>query len=282
MKPIHYALKSISKMNVRILLLIILMINTTSLIAGDVSNLQFQSSFEMSNGNYVYDQSSTTYNWNFGLRYRTGKLTLAISAPVVIQNSDLVTQSGGMFLPNQHTDNASTHQNGNHGMGTNNLTTQATKYQFGDVNLYAQYELLEQPGLSLTAGIKMPTSGTGNNIGTGEFDYSMGLSANHPLGNYLLFADASYIILGDYSTVNFNNPIMWGIGAGRFIDNGKYAVSAYYSASSNVFSGFEGYRKISTAVLANFESFGLNFSMDFGFSEITPDFTISAGIETNL
>jgi hypothetical protein len=70
------------------------------------------------------------------------------------------------------------------------------------------------PTIDFSAGIKLPTAETEKRLGTGEYDYTLGLSLTWDLGKteYYLYGD--YIWVGDTPNEAFENIYCFGCGIG--------------------------------------------------------------------
>jgi hypothetical protein len=98
----------------------------------------------------------------------------------------------------------------------------------GDLYLYGEYGLLPEqavlPYVSANLKLKVPTAATGNNFGSGEFDYGLGIVLRKSINTYVGFVDIGYWILGDPPGVNYKDPLTIGAGVGRFFGYGRYAL----------------------------------------------------------
>jgi len=181
------------------------------------SNIQF------TRGNYSLENSTSTYYFSGGIRYRIHRWNLYATIPLIIQNSAVVTGVGGIVIPSMH---GSTDQTGGspHGGGMNGMMDNGTMSSMvvvlGDFYLYGEYVLFPEraawPFISVNLKLKVPTAGTDNNFGTGEFDYGSGITLRKSLNSYLGFIDLSYWILGDPSGLNYKTPLPLGSVLGVF------------------------------------------------------------------
>ncbi len=259
--------------------------DTNSLYAADGWSLF--SSLQFSRGNYTFESSTSTYYFYGGIRYRTPRWNLSATMPVIVQNSDLVTSTGGGFLPSGGHGNegsgGSHHGGGMGGMGMSSFMATG----LGDLYLYGEYGLLPEqaalPYVSASLKLKIPTAATGNNFGSGEFDYGLGMVLRKSVNMYIGFLDLGYWILGDPPGVNYKDPFTIGAGVGRFFGYGRYGLMFYFGSYSNILPEFESNRQISLGVNYRLHP-GLIFTVitGAGLSETSPDFLFSGGMEWAL
>jgi hypothetical protein len=244
-------------------------------------------SLQFTRGNYTFENSTSTYYFYGGIRYRTPRWNLSATMPVIAQNSDLVTSTGGGFLPSgAHGNEGSSGSHHGGGMDGAEMSSFMTA-GLGDLYLYGEYGLLPEqavlPYVSANLKLKVPTAATGNNFGSGEFDYGLGIVLRKSINTYVGFVDIGYWILGDPPGVNYKDPLTIGAGVGRFFGYGRYALMFYFGSYSNILPEFESNRQI---------SLGFNYRLNpglivtiitgAGLSETSPDFLLSGGMEWAL
>lgn len=244
-------------------------------------------------GEYIYTTTTSTYSLNGGIYYETEKWNTGISLPLIIQNSGLVSGSGGMIIPSHHGQNENDMSGGYHEgrMGGGRINTDGTGSQYeagiGDVYLSGQYHLMRsdnlQPVVSITSKIKIPTASTSENFGTGEFDYGFVLNFSKTVGKYVGFLDAGYWFLGDSPEIDYENPFTYGVGIGRFFGQGKFSALLYYQRYSEILPEYEPPRRLSGGLYYNMNPMTvLSFNITGGVSETSPGFGLSAGISYEL
>jgi hypothetical protein len=263
-------------------LAILLLGNVTTTRA--VEKWSVSSSLQYSTGNYIFEQNTSTFYLYGGLRYRSNRWQMSASIPLVTQNSDLVTGGGGTFFPSTHHKDASA-GNSHHGRGMSGDTGFSDMTMgLGDLYLNGTYQLLPEnlkhPYLALTARLKVPTAGTQNGFGSGEFDYGASLTLRKRFGSYLAIGEAGFWVLGDPPEVTYKDPLVVGIGAGKFFSGGRTGILFYYETYTAILEGLEPLRQLSLG-LNHRLSPGLMLSMiaAAGFSDSVPDVSLSSGIE---
>lgn len=245
------------------------------------SNIQF------ARGNYSLENSTSTYYFYGGIRYRAPRWSLSASIPLILQNSDLVTGAGGTVIPSGHGHNSQTGSSP-HGGGMNGMMDGETMMPMtaglGDLYLYGEYGLLPEgaalPFISANLKLKVPTAGTANNFGTGEFDYGLGVTLRKSIDSFLGFVDLGYWILGDPPGLNYKDPFTLGAGIGHFFGYGRYGLMLYFGSYSNILPEYESNRQV---------SLGFNYRVNnrtiltligsAGLSDTSPDILLSGGLE---
>jgi hypothetical protein len=248
------------------------------------SNWYLNLSGQVTSGTYIYDTSTTSYVFYGGLRYQTARWYASVDFSAFAQNSDLISRGGDMFIPGNHgSGNNGMHSGGRGMMGNGSSFTSG----FGDVFFRGEYTIISErtslPSVSLNGLIKVPVVHTQDIYGTGEFDFGGGISLRKRLGQYAAFADAGYLVLGDPEDFSYRNPVNYGLGLGRFFNDGQYSVLAYYQGYTRILSGFDPPRQLSLGFNIR-TSAAMTFSItgSYGFSETSPDVGISGGITVAL
>jgi hypothetical protein len=92
----------------------------------------------------------------------------------------------------------------------------------GDTVIRARYFLVDDPGPGAYYGgfapfvrLKLPTGNEDRGLGTGEFDFGVGLEFDKRLGElFFIFGDVSYTFMGDPPDQNFRDRPAASLGAG--------------------------------------------------------------------
>ncbi|MEJ2055184.1 MAG: transporter [Calditrichaceae bacterium] len=270
--------------------IIIILLFMTSVYPGDWS---VSGNAGYMTGNYIYTTTTSIYSFTGEIAYETNRWNADLNLPVIMQNSGLVSSSGGMHIPSNQGQNESGMSGGRHGgmMGGSQINTDGmdTQYEtgFGDIYLSGQYYFLRdkkiQPALALTANIKVPTASTNKNLGTGKWDYGLTLNISKSIGKYVGFLDSGFRILGDPAEINYSNPIIYGVGVGRFFNGGKFSALLYYQGYSEILQNYDPPRQGSAGLYykTNPRSI-LSIVFSKGFSKTSPDFGTSIGFNIQL
>ncbi len=260
--------------------------------AGDWS---INGSIQYLNGDYIYTTATSTYYVTGGIRYQTDRWNAGINVPAIAQNNNLVNSSGGMFLPSHRGEggNGDGMGGGHHGGGMRGgqIITDDVESQYemglGDIYLSGQYQLvteLNNPlSVALTGQIKFPTASSSKNFGTGEFDYGLTANFSKRLGDYAGFLDASYWLLGDSPEIDYRNPFTYGLGIGRFFSGGQFSILVYYQGYTTILPDFDPPQQGSLGLYYRVNSQTvLSLTTSAGFSNTSPDFGLSVGLNRTL
>ncbi len=235
-------------------------------------------------GNYVYsDITNTTYLYPT-LRYKTDFYFVSVGLPFIAQNTDLITHMGYGIIPSEHGHGDQSSDDGhNHGMFSGgHMGDHAMNRAVGDLFLNMGMTMVKEgdniPALSFTALVKLPTAGTDQNLGTGELDYGIGISARKNMGFVYGFWDINYYLLGDPQEIELMNPIGFGLGIGKPLLNGKLSFLAYYYGYTEILKGVEPPREITLNTNYHINPmYQINGGISFGFSESSPDLGLFIG-----
>ncbi len=169
---------------------------------------------------------------------------------------------------------------------TSDTVTQATSRHgsangIGDTFVSLSYNILQEdsdmPGVSMHAGVKLPTADEDKGLGTGKIDYQTGLELSKGLGRWFLDGGIDYNILGDPDGYDLDNY-----------------VSGYTSVSTGIMDNMEVALQLSAAQAASdvsddAVSMGVrldyflrqagSFSADLqkGLTDGCPDYSITVG-----
>lgn len=249
-------------------------------------NWSVSTSALLSRGSYTLESATETWYLYGGIRYRTEAWSVSANLPFVAQNGDGVTNSGGTFLPSgHHGDSGADGSHHNDGMMGGAFSDM--DMGLGDLYLRGEYRLLrdsgKRPWVGATIKVKVPTASTAHNFGTGKPDIGGSLALRKRFADYLTVFEAGRWFLGSPVDVDYADPWIFGAGAGRFFDGGRYGVLLYYETYTAILSGFEPNRQI---------SLGLNYRAgndlvisligSGGLSETSPDYGLSCGMEWTL
>ncbi len=268
-------------------LIMIIFILLSKTIAGEWS---VNGGIQYLNGDYIYTTATSTYYFTGGIRYQSSRWNASLSVPAIAQSNNLVSGSGGMFLPSHGGENSGGGgMSGDHhgGMHDGRIMTDNVEHHFevglGDVYLSGQHQFItgqnSLPTVALTAQIKFPTASTGKNFGTGEYDYGATLNLSKRLGNYAGFLDAGFWLLGDSPEIDYRNPVTYGIGIGRFFSDEQWSALLYYQGYTTILPDFDPPRQGSLGLYYRSSSqMILSLTATAGFSNTSPDFGLSIGV----
>lgn len=239
--------------------------------------------FQWLQGNYASATSISSLYFSGGLSYRASRWSVAVNLPVMLQNN-VLEPNGSESLENYTNSRSGKQSNPNFGPPGSNVPSTQVRWGIGDTYVYGEFRILGNPlglaALNVTGTLKFPTASAEKNMGTGKWDYSIGLSLQKFAYPFSLFLDGGYLIIGDPIGVTYQDPFIFGAGVGRMFGQGRYSVLFYYQYYSRILSGYQppqqlnvaGFARLSTRVVVS-----ANFIV--GFSESSPDFGVLTTIE---
>ena len=244
--------------------------------------LVYSGALQCATGDYVYaDRTNSAFLLN-GLTLYAGSARLYAGLPVIYQNTSVLSQSGPGMIPTGEMGESGM----NGGMHGGDMHSSGALHDhqlaLGDPLLRADVDVVKtRPGLSalsLTGLVKAPVADPDRGLGTGEWDYGVGLSIAHSIRRNALFASAVYWIMGDPTGVDFENPVVYSVSLGRPFSGGKVSALLTFSGNTQVMADLDPLRQLGIAVSywATPVRY-INGSMFFGLSESAPDVGISIG-----
>jgi hypothetical protein len=259
------------------------------------SNWSIHSSLQYASGNYLYTERLNSYFLYGGIRYETMDYSIDLSIPFIASNGQNASQFGNIYMPNHMGSVISGMGGGPGGHGGGHIMGNADQYYssspeyygIGDLNLYANYNLLNQfssaLGWSIGGYIKFPTASTANGFGTGKFDFSLSTTIKKNFGTYLVYASGGYIALGEPDSLNYTNPYTLNIGVGKLFNDGDVSALISYSLYSKILDAYQMPQELSLGlnIMSN-NKITYTFIGSAGLSNSTPDFVLSAGLKYNL
>lgn len=255
------------------------------------SNWYINTNIQLAGGNFIYNSYSNIFSFYGGIGYQNNNFGISFSIPVVGNQNNYISQTGGMMLPIGNQSGNSTSPGGGM-MGNRNPMSGSSSvagmnWGVGDLYLFSNYQLLSQDSfysdVILNAQFKFPTASTHMGIGTGQFDYGASVTFRKSFDTFVAIADLGYLNIGDPSGITYENPFTYAFGLGKFFNDGEYSLLLYYSAYTEIVKGYESPKQI---------SLGLNYktseNMTFtgvgsaGLSKFTPAYTFSAGVRFGI
>ena len=93
----------------------------------------------------------------------------------------------------------------------------------GDLRLSAGYafDTGSPLGVDLTGTVKVPTADEDKGLGTGEFDYGLGVDLYRSFDGTLVFGGAGYTVLGDNQYLQLDNVANANVGFSRSLGGGS-------------------------------------------------------------
>jgi hypothetical protein len=262
---------------------------------GQGGNWSISGGVQYLKGDYIYTTSTSTFYLTGGIRYQTERWNMGIRVPAIFQDNELLSGSGGMFLPAHRggSGNGNGTGAGHHGGGMHDgrIITDDVDHHYemglGDLYFSGQYQFITQQNnllsVAVTGQVKIPTASTSKSFGTGELDYSIILNLSKRFGDYAAFLDTGYWVLGDSPEINYRNAFIYGIGIGRFFNGGEYSVLIYYQGYTTILPDFDPPRQGSLGLYYRIDNQTFfSVSASAGFSDTSPDLGLALGVNRTL
>ncbi len=153
----------------------------------------------------------------------------------------------------------------------------------GDIILGGSYDLLREPdrplGLSPFGWIKFPTADKNKNLGTGEFDETLGLSASKNLDkNWSVLGRIGYAFIGDPPGINLHNQFFYDAGVG-YQWTPQTFTSIMYEEKTRLISGQPNPQDLILGIEQKLtQALGVFGNLDIGLSKGSPDIAVTAGM----
>jgi hypothetical protein len=245
--------------------------------------LYCEGSASAATGEYVFTERTLTASLVSGVALETGWLSLRASFPVWLQNSTLVSTSGGGWVPSgggirsgavRDSGLSSGRQGGRVHVDPADIT--GLRAAAGDPSLQASLRLLDAFGTNLRASfsVKVPVSST-DQFGTGEWDVGGAVSLGQRIGDATIATvDVSYWYLGDLPTLELRDPLGVSVRIARVMR--VWAVGVSGSVSQSVVAGYDPPVTVGGELSRNVGAGSWGVQLGIGLSDTTPD--VSAGV----
>ncbi len=247
-------------------------------------------------GQYYLTETTRSLYVAGGLRYRSHRWDVSFSVPWIIQNSNLVQQTGNLFYPMGPDGNGRDHMDGD-GMGmgsgwhSRHMNYQAPTTHLltglGDTYGYISYRLygggLATYAVFANVQIKAPTANVQRGFGTGEWDYGGGFSFQklfkQKWGGSI---ELGILDIGDPDSITFKNPVYGNIALSWFV-NPKVSLTLDYLWYTQIQDRVEPPRYVNGGVHFRMtETLTLMVTMGRGMSSSSADFNMFTSFEFTL
>ncbi len=151
----------------------------------------------------------------------------------------------------------------------------------GDAFVDVSYALFDEneamPGVSLHAGVKLPTADEDKGLGTGELDYQVGVGAGKLIDRWYLSGGLDYNILGDPDEYELDNYVSgYASVATEVTDNLEVSMQLSAAQAATDFSDDSLDLGIGTSYYL--EKYGtVSAGMQKGLTDGSPDYTFRVG-----
>lgn len=250
-----------------------------------VAQVTYSGSVLYATGEYIFTERTSSFYFFNELSASFGRVTVGASVPLIAQNTPWVSYGGGGMIASGGMEHDSVgSQMGRHGPGGVSLPDTAPFDQVGlgdpvgrvDVELWRERGVL--PAVRGTAIAKAPLADMDRGFGTGGWDYGGGLSLAKTVGRTLLFADATYWVLGDLPDLELKDAVTYGLAVGLPLAAAKWGLVASFTGSTRVVAGTDPPAQIGVGLTRYLHAGrSLTASASLGLSESSPDLSVSFG-----
>lgn len=267
--------------------------------------VRWTGSVSYASGSYVFDARTHTVAFSNGLGITWGSVDLSATLPLLLQNSQLVSQVGGVPLPTGGTDHAVVGgrgpgdtvgtrsgggQTGGGGSGSQTTVVYADRFEaeVGDPLVSLGARLYEGTGpvrsLQAYGSAKAPIRGLDSGVGTGEWDLGVGVSALASLTTHTFaFVDVAYWRYGDLPELELSDGLSYGVGVSRSVLDGRGSLMASFFGAQAVIPVVDSPASLGLGATYSLRP-GRNLSagMALGLTESSPDLSVYVGWTVSL
>jgi len=216
--------------------------------------VRWSGSTSYARGSYVFDEATHTAVLSNGLTVTLGALEISGTLPILLQNSEWVSQVAGLPLPTGGREAGAVRGRGsgqtlgsgpgrNAGTGTlpeagaeityrDRFTVEVGDPLFsGSVPLYEGDGVLRSVRTQLSA--KAPLRTVDSGVGTGEWDFGIGGSAFAAAGGTFFFVDVGRWWFGDLPDLELRDGVTYGAGVSRALFDARGSLMlSFFGATS--------------------------------------------------
>lgn len=242
----------------------------------------YTGSLQLARGDYFFTQPTSGVFLFNGFSFVSRRFSLTASIPVIYQSTPYVSYTGVGVLPSGGAESSVVSQRQGREPIVLPEVVDAPRYGLGDPLFTAGLTVVEEsstfPAIQLSGLAKAPLADVERGFGTGEWDWSAGLSVSKRIGRLFLFADLNYWIMGDLPDLELRNAWAYGISIGHAFGAGRFAVLASYSGTTEVIAGVEPPSSLGVGLSIKVGRLtSLMLQGAFGLSEAAPDLSLSLG-----
>lgn len=248
-------------------------------------------------GDYIFESKSKSNYLSLGLMGRGERWALSVNVPYLYQKNGSYTQVNEVVVPGE--DMEQNDHGGMHG-GNNNqdpipdeiiLVEETIKpnpeYGLSDIYLFGNFKMIGKTrtpsGIFLNTQVKIPVANFEKGLGSGEYDYGLSLSFKKSLNTFNIFSDIGYLVLGDTEEFEFINPLTWGVGVGKSMNNGKFYTLLYYKQYTKIIKDYESPRQLSVGINYRISPrMFLSVGLIKGFSNTSPNRGLTGGVQIKI
>lgn len=273
----------------------------------------YRGSFQVSTGDYVFDERTTSLYLFSGLDLRFERFTLATSLPLILQNSGVVSLVGGVPVPTggeRHGQLRGLSGDGSSGrvdgvrVGPEGSfdelpggsaveqevdipAGESYELSIGDPLISASWDAVTGSGplrtIHVEGLVKVPVSDLESGVGTGEWDVGAGLGFGVSAGRALILGSATYWWLGDLPDLELEDGVSYALSVGTPVGGSDLVVLVSLLGSTEVIEGIAP--PVSVGAGLGFglgERLRLNVSASLGLTESAADVSTAVGWDARL
>ncbi|MFA4948383.1 MAG: hypothetical protein WC674_07750 [Candidatus Krumholzibacteriia bacterium] len=239
------------------------------------AGLFYTGSALFSSGTYGFTERTTGFSLSNGLNLYVHPFRVSATVPAIGQSTPLISTTATGVIPD-----------GSMGDGKGSLDASETSYSsvygIGDpvvrVDLEAFGIRAHLPAMQIFGQTKIPLADPADGLGTGEWDFTAGLSLSKSAGRNFVLVEAAYWMLGDSPEAELENPFSLNASLGRSFAGRKAMASAIFSACTEIVPGTEPPRQIGAGFnYLTRSGRGIGGTAMIGLSESTSDVSVSLG-----
>jgi hypothetical protein len=217
---------------IKIKTLFLIMILNSS--AGAETGFSLGFGFDYATGDYGTGIAADSYSASLLLGYYpTEDLDLSLTIPYHYQTSGTTTTAGGIRF---RTDGSGSMTGPGMDGGDGDPEAAASRSGLGDLVLAAGYRLLPEtagrPQLRATGFIKFPTADERQQLGTGEYDYGVGLALSKWLDRWFVFGRGEAVFQGANGGLGLRDFQIYEGGAGYQLGDELLPILSIWGTSS--------------------------------------------------
>ncbi len=248
------------------------------------SRYEFGISPSFSSGDYGTGDDVNTFYLPFVFKaYPTGRLRGTLVIPWISQSSTQVTSAGGWtygmhgmnYFQNPETFRDSSM------MMRGSSDVRGSESGLGDIVLRGEYDLLFEPvspfNLVIDGIVKFPTASESKGLGTGKMDVGFSAEVGRTINNLYYYGRFGYMVVGEPSGADFNNPFLYGGGIGFDVNPDLYLTLSLQGSTSidnNVDNPLEA---VASGDYRLQRDLSLNGYFLLGLSDGSPDIGVGVG-----
>lgn len=268
-------------------------------------------------GSYIFSEQFRTLSFLTSLSFRTRRVEVTASLPILAQNGSAVSYVAGIPLPTGGPDNGAVQRRrqgstiivrpgGGRGRGgrggdgvsgavvavdsiTDSLSVSGTgayDVRMGDPMIGTSIAAFEGMGVLRAVGLdawaKVPVASLESGAGTGAWDYGAGGSLTLGAGEALIFANATWWVLGDLPDLELRDALFYSIAIGRGLGD-RWSWLASASASTRIVEGSDPPASLTLFLSRRLtDGTSLSVSAGLGLTESSSAFSAGVGWSTRL